>query len=514
MKLLHTKKFRHGSVSLALTVVVIAAVILVNAIFSALSEKYLWYIDMTPEPRFTLSEEAKALLGQMTDENGHAEEVNIILCDEKYAWEMDTVQLEVLKTALDIEKYFPNVKVTYTDIYTNPSAVNTYKEQTGKNITSQSVIITCGTAVRVYNLEDFFVLDDNGYVTGYDGEQVFVSSLLSVTQAFSPVACLTSNHGEAGYEALGTLLTQIGFEVKTVDLTSEELPADCRLLVIFDPLRDFYEKGALSEVSEIDKIEAYLDGNNSMMVFFDKDTPYLQNLEQLLAEWGIEVDRSDKNDNTVIRDLASSLTVNGYTNKAVYETGGTGSQITAHMREEAVPKTVAFPNTTAFRFSSLYKETLYEDYRCASYTGNVNDRTCYNVFVSSPEAVAMAKGEEVDFATADAPFAYMMLSCQSVINDDTQTISHSFVLASASTDFAAAAALDSRYGNASVLSYACNTMGSLVVPVSLDCKYYASMEITGITAKEASTITVIFTVLPTAAIFIAGIYVMIRRKHA
>ncbi len=512
MQLTHTKKFRHGSISIALTVIVIAAVILINAIFGALSEKYLWYIDMTPEPRFTLSEEAKLLLNEMDA----TKEVTILLCDEKYAWEMDSILLEVLKTALDIEKYYPNVKVGYTDIYTNPSSVNTYKELTGKSITPQSVIITCDNAVRVYNLEDFFTIDDEGYVTGYDGEHVFVSSLLSVTQANAPMVCITNNHGEVWDEALTDLLEQIGFRIKTVDLTKEELPADCRLLLIFDPVSDFFEKDGLSDVSEIDKIETFLDGNNSMMVFFDKDTPYLPNLEQFLAEWGIEIARTDKNENTVIKDTASSLTINGYTNKAVYESAeaSLGYTVTEHMQSGvAVPKTVAFPNTTALRFSSLYQETLYNGYRSATYTGNVEHRTCYNVFFSSGEAVAMANGEQVSGATADSPYSYMMISKQATVNNDGST-SNAFVLASASTDFAAAAALDSRYGNASVLSYACNTMGSLVVPVSLDCKYYANMEIAAITASAATTLTVIFAVVPASVVFIAGIYVMIRRKHA
>ena len=112
MKLTQTKKFRHGSVSVALTVVVIAAVILFNAIFTALSNKYLWFLDMTPEPRFTLSEEAKSFLREMDA----TKEVNIIFCDEKHVWESQSIQLEVLKTALDIQKEFPNVKVSYTDI--------------------------------------------------------------------------------------------------------------------------------------------------------------------------------------------------------------------------------------------------------------------------------------------------------------------------------------------------------------------------------------------------------------
>ena len=65
MNILHTKKFRHGSVSLALTVIIIAAVILVNAIFTALSNKFLWYVDMTSQQMYTLTDEAKDLLAQM-----------------------------------------------------------------------------------------------------------------------------------------------------------------------------------------------------------------------------------------------------------------------------------------------------------------------------------------------------------------------------------------------------------------------------------------------------------------
>ena len=118
-------------------------------------------------------------------------------------------------------------------------------------------------------------------------------------------------------------------------------------------------------------------------------------------------------------------------------------------------------------------------------------------------------------ATAqELPFSYMMLSCQTNTTSQDGVNSHSFVLACASTQFASASALDSKYGNHAVLSYACNTMGSLVIPVSLDAKYYANSEISNITAKEANQYTIVLTVLPTCVVFIAGIYVMIRRKFA
>ena len=61
--LLHSRKFKHGSVSLALTVLIIAAVVIINVIATALAANYSFmYIDMTSEKLYTLSDEAKELL--------------------------------------------------------------------------------------------------------------------------------------------------------------------------------------------------------------------------------------------------------------------------------------------------------------------------------------------------------------------------------------------------------------------------------------------------------------------
>ena len=76
MNITKNKKFRHGSISVALMIVIIAAVILVNAIFTALSERFTWYIDMTAEQIYTLSNEAKALL----DTVDSSREVTVIFC--------------------------------------------------------------------------------------------------------------------------------------------------------------------------------------------------------------------------------------------------------------------------------------------------------------------------------------------------------------------------------------------------------------------------------------------------
>ena len=516
LKFLHTKKFRHGSVSLALTVVIIAAVILLNAIVTALADKHLWYIDMTPEPAFTFSDEADAILREEMDLD---HEVTILFCDEKDAWESNSTQMEVLKTARDIAKRYDNVKIEYKDIFTNPSAVSKYKEEKGKNITSTTVIITSGTESRVYTLDEFFVVDSTtGDVIGYDGEQRFVSALLSVTRAVSPVLGVTTNHGEAyADDSILRFLETLGFEIKLFDLSKEEIPENCRLLLVYNPKSDFIDDNSgLSDLSELDKIEAHLAAYNSMMVFFDKDTPVLPNFEAFLAEWGIAVARDEDNNAYTIEEGAGhSLTANGYTNIAEYVTEGLGADITAPMRDGyANPKKVIFPNATAFKLSSYYRKATYDGITYGVYNQTSPDRSCYNVFESSTDAVAKTNGNIVERASETSPFAYMTITCQSVYDDTMGVKRNSFVLAASSALFATASTLsETSYGNRAVLSYACSTMGALMVPVALDCKYYATSTMSTITPKAANQFTIVLAVVPTSLVFIAGIYVMLRRKY-
>jgi hypothetical protein len=97
----------------------------------------------------------------------------------------------------------------------------------------------------------------------------------------------------------------------------------------------------------------------------------------------------------------------------------------------------------------------------------------------------------------------------------TNNVEHtSYVLACASTMFGSAPALDSSYGNHTALAYACHAMGQDVVAISLACKYYADTDINSITAKQANQYTVVLTVVPASIIFIAGVYIMVRRKYA
>ncbi len=522
MNVFHSKKFRYGSVSLALTVAVVAAVILVNAIFTALSNKFLWYIDMTSEQIFTLTDDAKDILdGMNTDQ-----EVLITMCADKNTLEANTAQRFVLHTVLDIAERYENVSVRYVDVHLNPSAVNPYKAHTKQDINSQSVIVASGEECRVFALENLFTYDSTGStIVGYNGEQRLVSAILSVTQTEVPVACVTTNHGEkesANFAYITQTLQDAGYDVQELNLAEKSIPDDCRLLVVFDPQDDFLAKDEFGRTSELTKLERFLDGDNAMMVFFDHETEELVEFEAFLHEWGIGIAREDLSNVLVKEDNANSYDAEGYITVAEYVEKGLGSSLTQQLRNKNTPKPMVFGNVTPLANTYDVTYNSNEGTWVATYSQNGISRISYDVFTSSKNAKGMANGRELSqekleelglFTSAEERvFSYMRVTSETRI-DENNDMHNSYVLACGSTDFAYGVS-NTQYGNHTMLTYACSVIGRSEVSVSLDCKYFSDSEISNITSAEANQYTVVLTVVPAAVIFVAGVYIIVRRKYA
>lgn len=539
MNILHSKKFKHGSVSLALVIVIIAAVILVNAIFTALSDKYLWYVDMTADSIYTLSDPAKELLAT---EFKTEKPVKVIFCAEKDILEQSAEQRMAHSTIREIADLYHNIEVQYVDIYTNPSAVNPYKVHTSQPINSQSIIIASTNAngtmeCRVHSLISLFSMNESGVATGYNGEQKLISSLLAVTQDQMPIVCFTVNHEEANnpnLTNLATVLYETGYEYKAIDLTKEDIPPEARLLVIFDPKSDF--TSADDSVDELAKIDKFLADRNAVMAFVGDETPYLENLEQFLAEWGIQIARYDEvvdenrnNDaNIYIEDKENSFDDAGtvVTASFVPVEKGFGYSLSSGITSKVNPKSVVLRKPTMFKVPEGFVAEKLDDGSSAwshSASGNGIVRTAYDVLLSSGDAIPVADGQklrEKQLATMGMqpasviPFSYMRVSAQEYSNAVTGEQSFSYVLACASTGFAEAGALSSSYANRELITYACSQMGRDVVSVSLDYKPFASTEIKNLVAADATQYTIILTVVPAAIVFIAGVVIMVRRKYA
>ena len=101
-----------------------------------------------------------------------------------------------------------------------------------------------------------------------------------MTRTESPVACITYNHGESGVEALALTLYDAGFTVKALDLSTEEIPENCRLIVVYNPTSDFLAGRGATAANEIKKLEKFLAEYNSLMVFMSPQKPELPVFEE------------------------------------------------------------------------------------------------------------------------------------------------------------------------------------------------------------------------------------------
>ena len=459
--------------------------------------------------------------------------VKLIFCDLPDNLMANDTQRLVYETAKDLHEAFPQyIEVECIDIWNNSTAIQKYKTTSLSTISSTNVIIESGSEYRICSLRSFFVFTNTTDTEpwGYRGEKTFASTILAVAQAESPIACITVNHTEtfSDYELLNTL-QDAGYKVQTIDLAYQEIPEDCRLIVIYNPKEDFMVKDGVSEISEIEKIDRYLDGLScSLMVFVNPETPKLKNLEEYLEEWGVVIDRhTDQLDDTynyIIKESSSlSLADNGFAFSATYTQYGVGASLHETLRQATYPPKIVFKNSTSLSYSDLYEEQIYSNddealgevgtYKYASYSSNGVVRNVYDVFTTSTGADAMANGIRVEGAETE-PFKLMTITreAQMVTGEDED---YATVMVCASTEFATEAMLSSAtYGNADLLLSAARGMGKEFIPVDLELKPFASTEISGMTTEAKNRYTVLLTVIPAAIVVGVGVFVLVRRKYS
>lgn len=574
------RKLRYGGISALLTALIIVAIVLVNVIFSALSYTFTLYADVTPEQAFTLTEACIDLIRngsdiELLEENGNATKkttsplemvdrvraenrayneanglsegdegwkdenikINLIFCAEADRWdkEADLAMFYVYNMGRELETTFPDyIEVKNYNIIRTPSLVTKYKVNSLSTISEDCVIIEFGTEYRIRGLESFYIMTtdtQNPEPWAYNGEKAFAASILAVTRAESPLALFTSNHEETTSQTLWTTLENAGFVVDTINLQQEEIPENCRLLVVFDPHKDFIVKQKdVSDVDEIEKLENHMEQNKaSMMVFFSPLTPVCENFEQFLAEWGIQYDRyTDYAGNShpyIIKDYANSLTTNGNTIIGQYVTGTPADTFTADMRTRSTPQSVIFKNSMSISYADSFSQirktdesdkTKYYDYAAGTFNGTT--RAVYQLFTAAEGAEAWANENVVERATGDNTLA---LATVSVENNYTQednlgqySNNPSYVIAFGSTEYATDELLQSNaYGNTDLLLSACRIVGQEPVPVGIGFKPFADYTIDTITTAETTQYTVVLTVVPALVALVAGVVVLVRRKN-
>ncbi len=558
------------SVFTVVTALVVVAVLLVNVLFTVFASRGLWYVDLTTHTRkktqtdslgnqyyvyedyelYTLTPGAVDLLDTtLADLNAarqnkgeEAVKVEIIFCNDPDNLMSNQYLRLIYLTALNLQKTFPeSIEVKTVNVNRDPSQVQKYKTTSYTTIYPTSVIVASGSEYRHLRINSFFMQDSTTYeLWAYSGERRFLATIFEVTKAASPKCVLLSNHGESGYtDTFISLLEDAGYEViRDFDLENNELPADCRLVVCVDPTEDFKgyndKVAGNATVSEIEKLSEFLDNENSLMVFFNADTPHLPTFEEYLEKWGISIlratdDAGDKQ-NLLIKDTSTSLSADGQTVVGSYATEGAGASITSDMQGVGNPPKVIFRNATAFKYSSLYDRTYVAAneeegtgaFFYGAYASGGVYRKAFDVFTAGKEAQGYFGDLLHERGQDDDPYMLMTISSESITEAGDRngytTVSHdSYVVAYASSEFLCDELLASNsYGNADMLAGTLRSLGkdSMAAIIDQYLKPFAETTVGDgyITDSTKISYTVLLSAIPALILFGSGIFVMTRRK--
>jgi len=494
------KKLKYGGTSIVFTCIIIAAVIVFNVLFTKVADNNAWIIDMTSSQLFTISDATHEVLKDVD------EEIDIIFCQPLDTLSSNSAQNLIYQCALEYAREFDNVKIRELDILEKPQEAKKFESSSTSKLKTTHVIVASHndpTRNRVFTYESFFAVSESTQeVAAFDGELRFTTAILQLLSD-KPIAYFSINHGEAtGSEAarpdLWTLFETAGYEVKTIDLSKEDFDAEAQVLVISDPQTDFigYNPNSPDAVNEIAKIDKFLDNLGNLMVFVDPSTPELPELEGLLEEWGIRLEKG------VIKDTTEGYDRDGLLLSADYPTDTAGSGLHSELRKyNTVPKT--FVNYAR-------PITVLWDVDGSSMTDSVSKRDASAVLTASSTATAYSTDNETTLEL-NGTLNLMTISRElQYINDQPH---YSYVLVTGSTDFALDDYLHSKsYANSEILYSAMRFMGKETVPTNINHKEFTNESLT-ITTKAANNWTLFISVVVPSIVLCIGLVIQIRRRH-
>ena len=531
------RKLKYGATAIALTAVVIAAVVIFNTIFSALVYKYNWYVDMTKEGIYGLSDEGRVLLNEIEAP------VNIRFCAPYDELESNWYMKMVLSLVKEMAAEYDNITYDYIDIIKNPTASAKYKATTATSIKTTNVIVESGTEFRVFAATALFTQNESGTIWAFNGEKKLISAMIQITQAETPIAYLTYTHGESsaiqvvdqivssgsyttnevldmlknnyGYDvSMLELLYDAGFEIRGIDLTKEDFDPAGRLLVICNPIYDFegISEDTKGRKSEIEKIDDFLDNYGNLMVFVDPDTEELPELYEFLSEWGIAFDDS------ILKDPSSSLDTEHYSLVGDYAVDYTSSTSSTSSDTTYNPDALGASLVKSMTELGTPPKTVVRYARPINRLWDSKDgRITSTALYTSNNAEKYVDGEKVE--TGRYPLIVLSRESRYVYETDangerSQVLHSNYVFACGSRYLTSSDYLDKKaYGNSDILYAMMRTMGKTQVPADLDFKVFDD-ESLDITTAEATNWTIFLTAVIPACFLIAGAVVWIRRKHA
>lgn len=517
-----SRRMKYSTISIAFCAVVIALAIILNSIVSALATHFNWYIDMTDKQMFSLSEEAKAMLDDINDEV----QLEIIFpmdrdrIDSSYAVSSSSGSIgHIHKTALEIAEECDNVKVSYHDVKKDYEFYNSINLESFAG--EGKILILRKNAenkyvegdFRSYGINNFYVqksaTDTSLYA--YNGELIFLTSLVAMSRDTIPTVYFTVGHNEQSFQVadvevsyntitqaivagkihanaanLMGIFTDSGFTVKPLDLRTQEIPADAKMMVINQPTNDFNE-------DELYKLEVYLQNGGATFCFTPNNASLPNLYAKLQSDYGITVNSSDSK----VIDNDHRMTNGGITHYLA----------NVSMHDDGFASSKYFSAYSSYSSANAYyngSASIDIDERFMNTEGFATGGTKKYTYPLLESASTASFGDKTG--------VFNLMSITSIDKFVNQKSVYSYLVVCPSSDFASSAALSLSSANRHMILSLIQNTSSVQTPVNLDYKPFVNYKLT-ITDSQAQTTTIVLATILPVIVALCGIAVIVRRKH-
>lgn len=262
-----------GGYSLVLTAMVLAILLVLNILVSALPANWTKY-DMSATQLYSITSNTKVVV------NALEEDVTIYWVvqsgEEDDVIENLLAKYESLSDHIQVVKKNPDVYPTFTQQYTE------------EEVSNNSLIVECGERSRYVAYEDIYISDLDvytySYTNSFDGEGAITSAIDYVVSDELPKLYFLEGHGESELPTGFTeQIEKENMETGTLSLlTVDAIPEDADCLVIYGPTSDI-------SAEERDMLADYTQNGGKLLVMAGptQEDP-LTNLYTLLEEYGVK----------------------------------------------------------------------------------------------------------------------------------------------------------------------------------------------------------------------------------
>lgn len=299
-KILHSRKFSKGWLSIAIIAIFLACVVAVNIIASVLENKFpSLSVDITSSNMYQLQDDTKKLCKNVN------QDIDIYLLTDEDAFTSYDSSFGVayfsqaIQFFKEIAALNSHITFKFEDTSSNPSFAKKYSNLNLTTSGSSTIcVIDAGNdRYKGLSMTDFFETE-NDSSTGYTKiksskvEQAVCTAILGLTKENVAKACFVTSSGVTSsyFSKLKTFLDNQAYSTSTVDLDSNnKVPNDCDILFFVAPTTDISEQA-------LKKVNDYLNTakkSNKTFVYIpapaviDGGTP---NMDSFLEEQGIKID--------------------------------------------------------------------------------------------------------------------------------------------------------------------------------------------------------------------------------